>query len=193
MKIFKTVLMVCCFSLVFNRNLVFSQSKEKSKNSSVSTLAKDKRTNSKKVESGDYFPKNEIESPFRYVIVDDDVQFNDSDEGKEQVPIRRFVKVLMDERAFNEANLTYLFKYLSNYYANPTYLGIEVHTNLMTLETLEESVAMSTHSSRDDFQQFYKTASYSRFENGNEGFLYYTGKSGEFIRKFVNLNKTTKK
>lgn len=191
MKIFKTVLMICCLSLVFNVRLIFPQSGEKSKNKSVSTLAKDKRTNSKKVEPGDYFPENEIESPFRYVIVWDDIRFEE--EEKEQVPVSRFVRVLMEERAFNEANLIYLFNYLSNYYAKPQYLHIEVHTSLMTLETLEESVAMSTHSSRDDFRQFYKTASYSRFEDGYEGFNYDTGKSGKFIRKSVNLTKTTKK
>jgi hypothetical protein len=193
MKIFKTVLMVCFLSLAFNVSLIFPQSAKKSKDKSVSTRTKDKRTNSKTVKPGDYFPENEIESPFRYVIIDDDVQFGVREEEQKEVPVRRFVKVLMDERAFNEANLAYLFKYLSNYYANPLYLGIEVHTNLMTLETLEESLAMSTHSSRDDFRQFYKTASYSRFNDGSEGFLYYTGKSGEFIMKFVNLPKTTKK
>ena len=188
MKMLKILLMVCCFSFGFNANLIFAQSKEKSKNKSVSTLTKDKRTNK---EPGDYFPENEIKSPFRYVIVDNDVQFDD--EEKKEMPVRRFVKVLIDERAFNEANLTYLFKYLSNYYANPVYLGIEVHTSLMTLETLEESVAVSTHSSRDDFRQFYKTASYSRFNDGSEGFLYYTGKPGNFITKFVDLPNTTKK
>ena len=189
MKIFKTVLMVCCFSLVFNGNLIFAQSGEKSKNKSVSTRTKDKRTEEKKEEPGDYFPENEIKSPFRYVIVKDDVQFDD----EEKVPVRRFVDVLMEEKAFNKANLIYLFNYLSNYYANPQFLHIEVHTSLMTLETLEESVALSTHSSRDDFRQFYKTASYSRFNSGSEGFDYDTGKPGKFVRKSGNLPTTTKK
>lgn len=197
MKIYKTILMVCCFCLVFGGNLVFSQSGERSKDRSLSTRTKDKRTNSKNVEPGDHFPENEIKSPFRYVIVDDDVQFDESDDGKEQVPVRRFVQVLMDERVFNEANLIYLFKYLSTFYADPLYLGIEVHTSLMTLETLEERVAVSTHSGRDDFRQFYKTAAYSRFndiyERCSAGFLFDTGKPGSFVTKHANLACTTKK
>jgi hypothetical protein len=144
----------------------------------------------KTTEIGEYFPKDEIKSPFRYVIVDDQVQFGVKEEAQEDVPVRRFVKVLMDERAFNEANLTYLFKYLSKFFDNPVYLGIEAHTNLMTLETLEESAALSTHSNRDDFRQFYKTASYHRFNDGSEAFLYYVGKPGRFTEKFVNLTKS---
>jgi hypothetical protein len=197
MKIFKMVLMAFYLCLVFNGSLVFSQSGEKSKGKSVSIPAKDKRTNSKKVEPGDYFPKNEIKSPFRYVIVDDYVRFDNNDDGKEQVPVDRFVRVLMEKRAFNKGNLIYLFKYLSNYYADPLYLDIEVHTSLMTLETLEESVAMSTHSSRDDFHQFYKTATYGRsndiYERCGAGFDYDTGKPGKFTRKSVNLTCTTRK
>ena len=187
MKILKTVLAVCCFSLVFNGGAIFSQSKEKSKNKSLSTRPENKKVNIEKQEPGDYFPENEIKSPFRYVIVDDDLQFDVEEEGKEKVPVRRFIKVLMDERAFNEANLIYLFKYLSKYYADPVYLGIEVHTSLMTLETLEESTALSTHSGRDDFRQFYKTASYSRFDDGDEIFSYYRGKPGKFVEKVVKL------
>jgi hypothetical protein len=186
MEIFKTVLMICCFSMVLGVSSIVPQNRERPKNRTASSSAKDK-----KVEPGDYFPENEIESRFRYVIVDDDVQFDD--EETKQVPVRRFVQVLMDERAFNKANLTYLFRYLSNYYNNPAYLGIEVHTSLMTLETLEERTAISTHSSRDDFRQFYKTASYSRFNDRSEGFLYYTGRPGKFITKFVDLPKAAKK
>ena len=178
--------MICCFSLVFNVSSIFPQSREKSKNTSHSTL-------DKKVEPGDDLSEKEIESPFRYVIIDDDVQFDVEEEGKEPVPVRHFVKVLIEERAFNEANLTYLFTYLSNYYADPVYLGIEVHTSLMTLETLEEGIAMSTHSGRDDFRQFYKTAGYNRFNDRSEIFCYDTGKPGKFVRKFVNLPKTKKK
>jgi|GEM_PF-3639872 len=197
MKIFKTVLIIGCFYLAFSPSVVSPQSAEKPKDKSLSTWTKGKGTNNRKVEPGDYFSKNEIKSPFRYVIVDDDLQFNDSDEGKDKVPVRHYLKVLMEEQAFNKANLIYLFKYLSNFYTDPFYLDVEVHTSLMTVETPEESAAMSTHSSRDGFRQFHKTATYTRntdiYERCYAGFLYDTGKPGNFVVKYVKLTCLTKK
>jgi len=198
MKMFRTVLMAFCFCFVFNGTLAFSQNGGKPKDRLVTARTNDKRTDEKKVEPGDYFPENEFKSPFRYVIVKDDVQFDYlNGENEEEVPARRFVDILMEKRAFNKANLIYLFKYLSNYYADPLFLGITVHTSLMTLETEEERASVSTHSSRDGFQQFYRTAFYSRSNNIHElcsaGFQYDIGKPGKFISKYVNLTCTTKK
>jgi hypothetical protein len=109
------------------------------------------------------------------------------------VPTGLFVNVLIEERAFNKANLMYLFKYLSNYFPDPLDLGITVHTSLMTLQTPEEGAAAS---SRDGFRHLYKTASYFRSNNKyggcNAGFLYDTGKSGSFIVKRVKLPCTHK-
>ena len=196
MKIFRTIWIITCFYLVFNGTSIFSQKSGESKVYTVSARTRGTKTN-KKVEPGDYFPKNEIKSPFRYVVVDDDVRTDTSDNGKEQAPVDRFVRVLMEEQAFNKGNLIYLFNYLSNYYADPLGLDIEVHTSLVTLETLEESIAMSNHSSRDNFRQFHRTASYARsnniYEKCNAGFLYDTGKPGNFVMRYVNLACPTKK
>lgn len=191
MKICRTVLIVCSFCFVFNGSLVFSQNVESSSGKSFSTRTKDKGKNGEKLEPGDYLPTNEFKSPFRYIIVDSDLQFDDEEE---KVPTRHFVTILMEERAFNEPNLIYLFKYLSNYYADPLYLVIDVHTSLITLQTPEEGAVAA---SRDDFRQFYKTATFSRSNDIHEkcsaGFLYDTGKAGKFIMKDVRLTCPTKK
>lgn len=189
MKIFGTILILCCFAPLLDGTDVFAQGTAKSRDKSASTLNKDKQTIGKEAEHGDYFPNHEIKSPFRYIVVNDDVQFNSEDAAKEPVPVRRFVTVLMEKRAFNKANLTYLFKNLSHFYADPLYLGIEVHTSLKTLETLEESSALSTHASRDRFRRFYRTATYTRFNDGSDGFLYDTGIPGQFVMKNVSLTK----
>lgn len=194
MKILITIVLAFYFCIGSSETKIFSQSREKSKARRASVTTEKKRTEEKKGDSVDYSSGKEIRPSFRYVIVNNDLQFDDDEE---KVPVRRFVTVLMDERAFTEANLIYLFKYLANYYTDPLYLGIDVHTSLMTLETLEESVALSTHSNRDDFRQFHKTASYGRsndiYERCSAGFLYDTGKPGNFVMKHVNLTCTTKK
>jgi len=180
-------------------SFVFSQDTGYAKESS-SPRTSEKYSRSTKSEPRDNFP-NEIKSPFRYVIVGDDLQFDEGEDVKEEQPIFRVVTVLMDFRAFNKANLTYLFKYLSDYYSEPTHLEIIVHTSLMTLETLEERAAMSTHSGRDRFRENHKMANYSRsteiydsiYEGCSGGFLYDTGKPGHFVTKFVNLPCTVKK
>jgi hypothetical protein len=197
MKNFTTILIASCFCLVSSGNFVFSQTMRESTDRPVSVRPKDKKTDGKKANPGDYFPKDETKSPFRYVIVHDDVRFDNADEGKEKVPVDRFVTILIEERAFNKANLIYLLNNISNYYGDPLSLDIEVHTSLMTLETPEERADMSTHSSRDGFRKFHKTASYSRssdiFEKCSAGFHYDTGKPGNFVRKYVNLTCATKK
>ncbi|HMU34438.1 MAG TPA: carboxypeptidase-like regulatory domain-containing protein [Pyrinomonadaceae bacterium] len=175
------------------------QQAENLKDGSVLPKAKERRSN-RKVAKGDNVP-NEIKSPFRYVIVGDDLQFDEGDDVKGEVPIFRVVTVLMDSQAFNKANLIYLFKYLSDYYSEPTGLEIIVHTSLMTLETPEERAAMSTRSGRDRFRENHKMANYSRsteiydsiYEGCSGGFLYDTGKPGHFVTKFVNLPCTVKK
>jgi hypothetical protein len=195
MNTLKKILVIGCFSVGFCGVPVLSQSSEKSHDRPIATLKKPKRSYREKVEPRNSFLDSEIISPFRYVIVDNDLQIDESVEANinRQVPVRRFVKVLMDERAFSEVNLIYLFNYLSKFYADPLYLGIEVHTSLMTLETLEESNALSTHSDRDNLRKYYKTASYSRFNDGSAGFFYQTGRPGKFAMKYVKLARPTNK
>lgn len=133
--------------------------------------------------------KKEVRSPFRHVVVYDDLQTEEDDDGR-KTPLTRFVTVLINEKDFSESNLIVLFNYLSKYYSVPATLNIEVHTSLETLETLEERNTLSDHTSRSKFYQIYKTAQYSRFYNGTEGFSYDSGTPGKFIRKFVNLGTT---
>lgn len=132
--------------------------------------------------------KREIRSPFRYVVVYDDLQ-TEEDDGR-KIPLTRDVTVLMNEKDFSESNLIVLFNYLSRYYSVPTYLTIEVHTSLESLETLEERNTLSDHTSRSKFERIYKTAGYSRFFDGKEIFSYDSGTPGKFIRKFVTLGTT---
>lgn len=134
--------------------------------------------------------KREIGPPFRYVVVYDDLQTEESDDGR-KIPLTRDVTVLMNEKDFSESNLIVLFNYLSRYYSVPTYLTIEVHTSLETIETLEERNKRSSDDiGRSKFEQIYKTAGYSRFFDGTEIFSYYSGTPGKFIRKFVELGTT---
>ena len=131
--------------------------------------------------------KREIGPPFRYVVVYDDLQTEEGDDGR-KIPSTRFVTVLINEKDFSESNLIVLFNYLSRYYSVPTYLTIEVHTSLETLETLEERIVKSSaDTGRSEFYQIYKTAGYSRFFDGTEIFSYDSGAPGKFIRKFVKL------
>jgi len=129
--------------------------------------------------------KREIASPFRYVVVRDDLQTEE--EGGHKKPLIRFVTVLINEKDFSESNLRVLFNYLSRYYSVPTSLNIEVHTSLETLETLEERNTLSDHTRRSKFEQIYKMAGYSRFFDGKEIFSYDSGAPGKFVRKFVVL------
>ncbi|MFL6374710.1 MAG: hypothetical protein ACJ73D_08605 [Pyrinomonadaceae bacterium] len=141
---------------------------------------------------GDYFPPDEIQSRSRYVVINDDLRSDDGENGKAAVPVARHVDVLIDRRAYTRDNLTYLFNYLASYYAQPQWLMIEVHTSLMTLETLEERIAMTTHSKRDNFRPWYETASYNRFDDGAEVFSYDIGKPGRLVTKTVVLRKKSR-
>lgn len=170
MKIRYTTLFFLCF-IVFGASLVISQDKSGG-NGMLSSKS-----------------KREIGPPFRYVVVYDDLQTEEGDDGR-KIPSKRFVTVLINEKDFSESNLIVLFHYLSRHYAVPPSLDIEVHTSLETLETLEERNTLSDHTSRSKFYQIYKTAQYSRFYNGTEGFSYDSSAPGKFIRKSVTLGTT---
>ncbi len=173
MKIRYTTLLFLCF-IVSGVGLAFSQDKSRRSDlsSSISTT--------------------EIRSPFRYVIVDNDLRYEEENDGR-KIPLARSMTVLMSEKDFSESNLIVLFGYLSKYYSVPAYLNIEVHTTLETLETLEEKTIRSTDDvGRSEFYQIHKTAYYSRFFDGKEIFLYYSGQPGKFVRKFVTLAKNGK-
>jgi len=147
-------------------------------------------------------------SPFRYVIVFEDLRYDEDDKGNPTVPDGRSLEVLMEERAFNEANLVYLFTCLSNWLSAPIDLDIRVHTSLMTIETADERHQMSTHSSRSRFFQYFRTAFYSRgptwskesvehpegvIDGCSSSFLFDSGKPGRLKNKFVTLPCTLKR
>ena len=170
MKIRYTTLFLCF--IVFGASLAMSQNKSGGDGTLMSKS------------------KKETGPSFRYVVVYDDLQTEESDDGR-KIPLTRFVRVLINEKDFSESNLIVLFNYLSKYYLVPTYLNIEVHTSLETLETLEERAKMSTNDiGRSEFYQIHKTAGYSRFFDGKEIFSYDSGAPGQFMRKHVNLGTT---
>ena len=101
----------------------------------------------------------------RYVIVYDWTL----DEREE-----RRVEILMGEKQFNEKNLRQIFELIKERFPSPIKLEIEVHTNLATIETPEErEMWEDSDDSRFSSTHFkYKKASYSRFDNGRESFIY---------------------
>lgn len=198
MKIAQIVSIACGLIIGLSGSIASAQDTGHAKESSSRPSKKSSRLT--KNEPSDNVP-DEIKSPFRYVIVIDDLQFDEAEGVNEEIPLFRNLTVLMDAQAFNKSNLIYLFKYLADHYSEPTRLSIFVHTSLMTLETLEERAAMSTHTSRSRFQLDHKMARYHRsaaildsiYEGCKSGFFYDTGKPGHFVTKFVNLPCTVKK
>ncbi|MFL6229112.1 MAG: hypothetical protein ACJ741_10065 [Pyrinomonadaceae bacterium] len=72
-------------------------------------------------------------SPFRYVIVHDEI--------KEDVDAKftnRQVEVLLDEKSFSEETLKTLFRLLSKRFSQPDRLDVEVYTSLEQIDTPEE-------------------------------------------------------
>lgn len=196
MKLKQTILIVCWIAIgLAGGRPAFAQERAIPKPDISST--KEMRKGEKKSEFKADSPEKRFESPFRYVIVSDRLRYDVTNVGEKGEPYARFVRVLIQPSSFNKANLTYLFKHLAIYYAEPLNLSVEVHSSLQTLETLEESVAISTHSSRDKFRELYKVATYTRsnnvYDTCDAGFLYDTGKPGHFVTKFVRLPCTLKK
>lgn len=74
-------------------------------------------------------------SSIRYAIVSNDVA-NITGDRKDA---RRFVGVLMDEKAFSEENLRSLFPLLSKRFPDPQRLTVHVFTSLEQVRTPEES------------------------------------------------------
>lgn len=102
--------------------------------------------------------------PIRYVVV-----YNYITEGN-----TRQIEILMEEKQFNEKTLRTVFDFLSKRYPSPTNLEIEVHTSLNTIETPEEREMWkdSDDSRFADYYFKYKQASYSRYADGRESFIY---------------------
>ena len=199
MRELAVVLAIICLSLVLCGETALAQDTSKPEESVVRGV----------IPRGSCMTTDAIRaSPFRYVIVFEDVRYDEDDKGNPTVPDGRFVEVLMEARAFNEPNLVYLFTCLSNWLSAPIDLDIRVHTSLMTIETADERLQMSTHTSRDRFSEYYPQAFYTRGPTWSEesldhpegvidgcdsGFLFWTGKPGRLKNKFVTLPCTLKK
>lgn len=110
-------------------------------------------------------------APIRYVIVYNDIFKLSSEE--------RRMEILIDEKQLNEENLTEIFELIKKRFPLPLGLEINVHTSVATIETPEEREMVR----RGDDPRFahtygeYKSASYSRFDNGREAFMYTTSLS----------------
>jgi len=111
-------------------------------------------------------PEEEVRyrSPVRYVVVYDNV---------DDLGIRR-IEMLLDEKCFNEQALRTIFAALGRRYPTPIGLDIEVHTSLDTIETPEERLMWkdSEGSRFADVVRKHHKASFWRFENGREAFIY---------------------
>jgi hypothetical protein len=106
-------------------------------------------------------------APLRYIIVYNDIYKLSSSE--------RRIELLMDEKQFNEENLIKIFNLVKERFPLPIGLSIEVHTNLTTIETPEEREMADSSKGRLTNNIFlHKTAYYSRFDDGAEGFSYTT-------------------
>lgn len=185
MTTIKTNLRFSCIFLIFTVTFVFPQNNEKFKVNRTNLNNLSRKTDAHKASSGDVAPNSKVELDFRWVIVSDEVNYED--DSPQAKPRLRSLVLLIEKRAFNEKNLIKLFNYISKEIPQPTHLVIEVHTSLMTLETPEERSMLSTHSSRERFYELYKTAGYSRFTDGSSIFDYDTGLPRKFVRKSVKL------
>jgi|GEM_PF-3437244 len=109
-------------------------------------------------------------SSIRYAIVGNDVA-NITGDRKDA---RRFVGVLMDEKAFSEENLRSLFPLLSKRFPDPQRLTVHVFTSLEQVRTPEESDTGGISEGPSDFSlDNYHRALFIR-DDGNELIRYST-------------------
>ena len=103
-------------------------------------------------------------SPIRYAVI-----YNEITEDN----IRQ-IEIMMDEKQFSEKSLRTIFDLLSKRYQSPSNLEVEVLTNLNLIETPEEREMWkdSKDSRFADYYFKYKEASYSRYADGRESFIY---------------------
>lgn len=103
-------------------------------------------------------------TPIRYVIVYNEI-------GSTGI---REIEVFMKAANINERDLRTVFCWISQSYPSPVALEVKVHTNLNTIETPEERELLKdgVDSRFSKYYGRYFEASYSRFDDGREAFLY---------------------
>ena len=119
-------------------------------------------------------------APIRYVIVYNEI-FDD----------QRRVEILLDERNFSKSNLEKVFKLIKSRFPMPIDLEIEVHVNHNTIETPEEREMVKDGEDKRFAKYYfmYKSASYSRFDNGREAYIYTTSLSPYREKTVVLVDK----
>lgn len=133
---------------------------------SSQNIVKNKPSNIKKVNQED---ENKFHSPFRYLII--------AGETKLEKYVNRFpddnlyLQILIEDRAFNEENLTTLFKLLSKRFSTTKNLTVEVYTNLDAVKTPEEQDHSRLYGPMDNYYS-YKNAYYNRNIKGEQSFVY---------------------
>ncbi|HEV8367490.1 MAG TPA: hypothetical protein VGQ39_06015 [Pyrinomonadaceae bacterium] len=90
-------------------------------------------------------PFNQSRSPFRYVIVRNDVR----DIAGDPKDAHRFIEILLDEKSFSEQTLKELFKLVSVRFPKPNRLDVWVYTSLEQVKTPEESEIGNLSESND--------------------------------------------
>jgi hypothetical protein len=119
----------------------------------------------------------QFRSPFRYVILSGNCN------GAEN---RRFIEVLMDNKAFSERNLKEMFRLLAARFPAPQVLHIDVYTNLEDVSTPEESdePALSSMPDRVGADKYHQ-AFFLRDAYGNEWFTYNPNPPLRRIKKVI--------
>jgi hypothetical protein len=121
-------------------------------------------------------------SPFRYVIVHNDVTGEPSNPNDGY----RYVEVLLDDNAFSERKLRELFNLVSRRFPTPRVLHVQVYTSLEDVETPEEREAGRISEAPDDpSADRYHRAFYLRDADGNEWFRYNPNPLSREIRTVI--------
>lgn len=108
---------------------------------------------------------NEFRSPFRYVIV--------AGVSELEKYVNRFpneilhLEVLIEDKAFNEKDLTTLFELLNKRFPPPTVLMIHVYTSLEAIRTPEENENTNLKGPIDNYFD-YKNALFIRYKDGTK-------------------------
>jgi hypothetical protein len=184
-KVFKiTVFLMFNLVFAFGASTIKAQDKDTSQESSCGCVLVQKETppKSEQEELDEIREETRFRSPFRYVIVYNDLL----DTG---IP-NRYIQVLMDEKAFNEKNLRELFALLKNRCPQPKHLTVVVRTSLDTIETPEENEKARSQMEAGrltDAIKKHKDAFYFLKEDGEEFFTYTTSLAPK-RKKIVKLN-----
>lgn len=131
-------------------------------------------------------PRPSKPSPFRYVIVAD---VTDLQKYINKGPGYRDVVVVMEEKAFNERNLTELFGWLSKRFDDRPGLRVSVTTSMEAVRTPEEYDQISLGGGLNEKRYDFPHAFYSH--NGYGGQFWY-GIPGKIDRKDVILKPATR-